>query len=144
MYTRGKTNLQRFITKNMKVNLPCFSCFPLILVLCAAMPRFNTERYLSHGNPWNCIQSYVQESWENLIGLVLVESTTTGQETCLWCFVLTRFPITFPRDRISNSSVNGTLPLPVSETARLAPAPYKGSLFPWRITDTTRLLFLGW
>lgn len=42
-------------SKTWKVNLPCFSCFPSILLLCAAMPRLNTERYLK---PWGPLKLY--------------------------------------------------------------------------------------
>ncbi|KAL6274712.1 hypothetical protein ACE6H2_025404 [Prunus campanulata] len=55
------------------------------------------------------------------------------KDMCLRCFDLTNFPTTFPRDRTSNISIIGTPPL-LSETAKLAPAPYKGTLIPWRFS----------
>lgn len=103
----------------------------------------STNSCSDHHKNWNKNQSYSQDCWETLMGLVLAESSTTLQETCLWCFVLTSFPTTSPRDRMTNSNVKGTLP-PFSDKARLAPAPYKGTIFPWRVTDMIRWLFLGW
>lgn len=76
------------------------------------------------------------------MGLELVESRTTGQDISFRCFVFTSFPTTFPRDRISNVSVNG-ITMPVCETVKLDPAPYSGTLSPSTITDTVRRLFLG-
>lgn len=91
-----------------------------------------------------CIyQSYVQDLFLNLMGLVLVESITTGQDICLLCFVLTSFPTTLPRDLISNFKVNGTT-APFWETVKVDPAPYRGTLLPFKFTTTVLWLFLGW
>ncbi|XP_059638127.1 pentatricopeptide repeat-containing protein At5g25630-like [Cornus florida] len=88
-------------------------------------------------------QFQVQESSLNLMVLVLLESMTREHEIRLRCLVFTSFPTTFPRDRISNSILNGTPPL-LSDAAKVAPAPYRGTLSPSRFTDITRRLFLGW
>lgn len=143
----GKTRPHSFIPQNIRKEIVLIFLSPIYFFFHGLLHRGSMQSAIwpsQQNPPLDSIQSYVQESWENLIGLVLVESTTTGQETCLWCFVLTSFPITFPRDRKTNSSVSGTLPLPFSETDRLAPAPYRGILSPSRITVNTRWLFLGW
>lgn len=88
-------------------------------------------------------QSYLHDFSLSLTGLLLRESTSNEHEIRLWCLVLTNLPTTFPRCRTSNTNNSGTRRLP-SETANPAPAPYRGTLFPWRFTVTTRWLFLGW
>lgn len=88
-------------------------------------------------------QSYLHDFSLSLTGLLLRESTSNEHEIRLWCLVLTNLPTTFPRCRTSNTNSSGTRRLP-SETANPAPAPYRGTLFPWRFTVTTRWLFLGW
>lgn len=77
------------------------------------------------------------------MGLLLWESIATEQETCCVCLDLTNFPTTFPRDLTSKTSVIGIFPLS-TEPAKLAPAPYNGTLLPCRLTDTVRRLFRCW
>ncbi len=88
--------------------------------------------------------SYEHVFFLNLMGFVLVESMITGQDTFLLCLVLTSFPTTSPLDLISNSNVNGySTALLLVDTAKLDPAPYRGTFVPSRITDTVLRLFLG-
>lgn len=94
-------------------------------------------------NKWIGNYSNVHEFFLNLIGLVLLGSITKGQDICFWCFTLTSFPTTSPRDRIWNFNVNGTT-RSFEETDKLDPAPYRGTLVPSKFTDTVRWLFLGW
>lgn len=67
--------------------------------------------------------SYVHEFFLNLIGFVPAELITKGQVISLWCLVLTSFPTTSPRDRISNFNTSATSTLPVCETVMVDPAP---------------------
>ena len=56
-------------------------------------------------NKWIGNYSNAHEFFLNLIGLVLLQSMTTGQDICLQCFTLTSFSATSPRDRIWNFNV---------------------------------------